>query len=567
MSRKNFGFVLLCFLACILIPVEAEATESGICGDSLTWELNDSGILTISGTGDMTAFASYADQPWKTASFSTVIIEQGVTSIADYAFVLHEDLTDVTIPRSVNSIGRQAFGRCGLKNLSIPYGVNSIGVKAFQECSSLTSISFPDSLTTIGEHAFDYCTKLTSVFIPSSVTHIRPGVFCFCTNLLRIEVDSENDTYSSLDGVLIEKSSNMLHTFPAGRSGSYSIPNNVTNIHLHSFSGCDKLTCVRIPSSVTYIASAYFASCKSLKEIIVDTNNENAYSVNGILFTKNPQTILGYPGGLSKKFIVPSGVAEIAQATFSMCEKLTQVTMLTGVSSINNLAFYCCPNLEKVVIPATVKKVSSSAFSQCSSLKEVYYNGDMNQWKAIDGVKDAIRDSIVVHYQFTDVSPTAYYADSVNWAVASGITNGTTDETFSPGNICTTANIITFLWRAQGCPEPSIVNPFSDVQNNQYYAKAALWAYENKLISGNTFNGNSPCTRAATMKYLWILSGSPSSTSNPFTDVPNSASYAQAVSWAVAQGVTNGTTASTFAPDNTCTRGQIVTFLLRYYNR
>ena len=166
---------------------------------------------------------------------------------------------------------------------------------------------------------------------------------------------------------------------------------------------------------------------------------------------------------------------------------------------------------------------------------------------------------------FTDVKPDSAFFSAIQWAVAQGITNGTSDTTFSPGNTCTTANIITFLWRANGSPAPSGTNPFSDVSSGSYYEKAAVWAYEKGIVSNKAFNGGSPCTRAATMKYLWILAGRPASGNPPFTDVSPGADYAQAISWAVAQGVTNGTTATTFAPDNTCTRGQIVTFLYRHY--
>lgn len=166
---------------------------------------------------------------------------------------------------------------------------------------------------------------------------------------------------------------------------------------------------------------------------------------------------------------------------------------------------------------------------------------------------------------FTDVKPDSAFLSAIQWAVVRGITNGTSDTTFSPGNTCTTANIITFLWRANGSPAPSGANPFSDVPSGAYYEKAAVWAYEKGLVSGKAFNGNSPCTRAATMKYLWILAGRPTSRQPPFADVAPDADYAQAISWAVAKGVTNGTSETTFSPDNACTRGQIAAFLYRHY--
>ena len=163
---------------------------------------------------------------------------------------------------------------------------------------------------------------------------------------------------------------------------------------------------------------------------------------------------------------------------------------------------------------------------------------------------------------FGDVPSGAYFADAVNWAVKQKITSGTTDHTFSPYQTCTTAQILTFLWRAAGSPEPAGENPFTDVDESAYYCKAALWAAEQGLISGTRLQGGSPYTRAQTVTYLWKLAGSPAADGAAFTDVPAGTDQAQAA-WALSKGVTNGTTAATFAPDNTCTRAQIVTFLYR----
>ena len=161
---------------------------------------------------------------------------------------------------------------------------------------------------------------------------------------------------------------------------------------------------------------------------------------------------------------------------------------------------------------------------------------------------------------FTDVPASAYYADAVAWAVEKGITSGTGDgTTFSPNATCTTAQILTFLWRANGSPAP--VGSNAAVPAGQYYTDAANWALEKGLT--DTFSANTPCTRAATVTYLWKLAGKPAAEAAAFIDVDAGAEYAQAVAWAVKKGVTAGTSATTFAPDNTCTRGQIVTFLHR----
>ena len=164
---------------------------------------------------------------------------------------------------------------------------------------------------------------------------------------------------------------------------------------------------------------------------------------------------------------------------------------------------------------------------------------------------------------FTDVKADAYYADAVEWAVDKGITSGTSATTFSPDTTCTTAQILTFLWRANGSPAASGGNPFSDVSADAYYYQAALWASEKGLISGSVFNGDTPCTRAATVTYLWKLAGQPSVGASGFTDVPAGSDYAQAVAWAVEEGITSGTSATAFSPDTTCTRAQIMTFLYR----
>ena len=147
-----------------------------------------------------------------------------------------------------------------------------------------------------------------------------------------------------------------------------------------------------------------------------------------------------------------------------------------------------------------------------------------------------------------------------------GVTAGTSPTTFSPDLTCTTAQILTFLFRANGSPLHSFENPFTDVKESDYFYNAATWAGELGLVDGQTFGGNSPCTRSDTVTYLWKLAGQPkASASVDFSDVSADADYAQAVAWAVEQGVTAGTSDTTFSPDATCTRGQIATFLYRNF--
>lgn len=171
---------------------------------------------------------------------------------------------------------------------------------------------------------------------------------------------------------------------------------------------------------------------------------------------------------------------------------------------------------------------------------------------------------------FTDVADKAYYRDAVEWAVENGITKGTTVTTFSPNATCTRAQAVTFLWRAAGSPEPETrAMPFTDIPVGSYYYDAVLWAVENGITKGTsdtTFSPNMTCTRAQIVAFLWRSEKSPAAgTANPFADVKSDAYYADAVLWAVKENITKGTTNTTFSPGADCTRAQIVTFLYRAY--
>ena len=177
-----------------------------------------------------------------------------------------------------------------------------------------------------------------------------------------------------------------------------------------------------------------------------------------------------------------------------------------------------------------------------------------------------------VENPFKDVAENKYYHDPVLWAYYHDpqITAGTSKTTFSPNDTCTRAQIVTFLWRAAGSPEPTTTNnPFKDVTSDKYYYRAVLWAVENGITSGTgktKFSPNDSCTRAQVVTFLWRCEKQvkPKSSVNPFKDVKGNAYYYKAVLWAVENGVTSGTSKTKFSPDQACTRGQIVTFLYRY---
>ena len=168
---------------------------------------------------------------------------------------------------------------------------------------------------------------------------------------------------------------------------------------------------------------------------------------------------------------------------------------------------------------------------------------------------------------YGDVNKDSYYYDAVKWAAETGVTTGVGDGLFAPEWVCTRGQIVTFLWRASGSPAPKATElPFTDVAADAYYAQAVLWAVENGITNGTsetTFSPDQTCTRAHAVAFLYRMSGSPAAAGSTFSDVAADAYYRAAVAWAVEKGITNGTSGTTFSPDDTCTRGQIVTFLYR----
>lgn len=195
----------------------------------------------------------------------------------------------------------------------------------------------------------------------------------------------------------------------------------------------------------------------------------------------------------------------------------------------------------------------------------MWYDIEPSMWEGENRGEDS---PSIPQVFFEDVMEDQYFFEPVMWAVDCMITNGTSATRFSPEKTCTQAQILTFLWRAVGQPEPVCENLFTNsaVREDQYFYNALLWCYEAGILTDAdlSLDPNASCLRSDVVLYLWRMEGSPKAAGSSFTDVAGSAKYAQAVEWAVKRGVTTGTSANTFSPGKSCTRGQIVTFLFRY---
>ncbi|MDR0618782.1 MAG: leucine-rich repeat domain-containing protein [Bacteroidales bacterium] len=361
--------------------VEAEyiVIDSGTTG-ACTWKIAgiagmaSNYILIISGNGLMGDYNNIS-VPWYQyrTNIKTLIIEDGVVNIGNYAFSYCSSLTDVTIPGSVIIIGNNAF----------------------YYCSSLTDVAIPGSVITIGNNAFYYCNRLTDITIPGSVTTIGDYAFALCYSLTSINVDAANTAYSSADGVLFNKIQTTLITCPAGKIGNYIIPNSVTiisdyafrdcdslnsitipnsviTIGIQAFVNCDGLTSVTIPSSVSTVGDYAFATCRNLTSIDVDAANTVYASINGVMFNKAQTTLIIYPAGKTGSYYtIPNSVTVVYSDAFALCSNLTGVTIPNSVITIDDFAFEYCSSLTSITIPDSVTTIGRGLFRNCGNLNSV----------------------------------------------------------------------------------------------------------------------------------------------------------------------------------------------------
>lgn len=388
MLKNGKWLIIAVLITALLLCASASAGSSGTCGSSVTWTLNDSGTLTISGSGAMTDF-SYSTSPWYSSrsSIKSVIISNGVTSIGDYAFYYCDNLASITIPDSMTSIGYTAFYCCGslqnitipnsvttikdgafygcvsLSSITIPYGVTTIEsgdslVSTFGHCRSLTSITIPDSVTSIGDYAFQCCTSLTSITIPDSVTSIGASAFRACTSLQSFNISPDNTSFSAYDGMLFNSDRTTLVCCPASKT-SVTIPDSVTSIGKGAFDGCSKLTSITVPQNVTTISDYAFSYCTSLTSI---TLPDSVTSIDTFAFINCTSLT---------SITIPDGVTKICNFTFYSCTNLSDITLPKNLTSIGSNAFYCCYSMDNITIPDSVKTIGSGAFYGCKSLTSI----------------------------------------------------------------------------------------------------------------------------------------------------------------------------------------------------
>ena len=549
------GVFLLCtfFVQALPVASAAEMTYSGNCGENLTWTLNTDGLLTISGTGEMEDYSSYGNVPWNglVDKINCVVIRNSVTSIGNSAFYGCTGLTSITIPDSVTSIGGWAFFDCtGLTSITIPDSVTSIGYGAFAYCTGLTSITVSG-----GNKKFDSRNNCNGIIktatntlisgckntdIPDSVTRIGDRAFWGCTGLT-----------------------------------SVTIPDSVTSIGDSAFRNCTGLTSITIPDSVTSIGDGAFAYCTGLASVcfmgdapVVNWKTFQTYDEEFHAYINIPGLTLYYIEGKSGWTTPTWGEAEYPTAvwdgvnipqphTHSYTAVVTAPTCMEKGYTTYTCA--CGDSYKKDFVSALGHDFKDGTCTRCGA-------SDPN-YKPVDPTPEAT---------FTDVSETAWYKNSVDYAVEHGLMNGTGTNTFEPESTMTRAMLVTVLWRYANAPKPG-ANPFTDVPNGKWYTDAVAWAAENGVVNGvgdGKFEPDGSVTREqmATILYRYAqkvgIDTSKHTELSAFPDANRVSAYARApMQWIVAEGVIGGSRENGqdwLNPQGNATRAEVATILMRF---
>ena len=329
--------------------------QQGTCGSHLVWHLDAEGVLTISGSGEMQAFTYKAEVPWYNCieDVSAVVIEDGVTTIGDYAFYGMTNLEEVQIPKGVKTIGAYAFKNdTALEDVNLPSTLKKLGESAFYGCTGLSEVTIPEGMYTVWGYTFKNCTKLSKVTLPSTLIKLDEAAFYGCTSLKNLTIPDNVE----IIGIYCFKNCSNL--------SEVKLPKKLKQIREAVFYGCNHLTVAVIPEKVESIGDYAFRKCEGLKTLSLP---ESVKTVGESAF---------YGCSNLSELTIPEGIIKLGDYAFKNCVAVKAVSLPETMETIGESTFYGCTGLTVIIIPSNVKKIGNYAFSRCSGLNEIDFTGD-----------------------------------------------------------------------------------------------------------------------------------------------------------------------------------------------
>jgi hypothetical protein len=418
-------------------------------GESVFYECNSLRNVTIP-NGIAAIAPSTFRECW---SLSSVTIPSSVRSIGADAFGGCRILNNVTLPNGVTNIGEFAFYGCwSLTQIAIPEGVSKIAGFTFRDCYQLAHISIPGSVTSIGADAFYECFSLTNFTVGRSITNIGEGAFAACIALNSIGVDALNTAYTSVDGVLFDKSLATLVAFPAGKSGDYTIPDTVSEIDGYAFYYCTNLSGITLPDSITGIGDYAFGWCFNLVSLSMGNGIK---SIGSEAFE--------YCGGL-RSATLPNSATNLGSGAFSVCFDLRTITIGDGLTKIEGSMFGFCTNLSRVTLGRNIAYLGDYSFPYCYSLAGIYFHGNAPALSDSSVFIDSTNATIYYLPGTTGWGPTFGGLPTALWnlppaptiscpaALSVGCTNGTAIGTLRAEVLDTNGYALEVIWTVDGTP-------------------------------------------------------------------------------------------------------------------